>query len=204
MRLLLLDNFDSFTYNLLDYLQQLGCEVLVRRNDVPLAELLALVPAAVVLSPGPGTPAGAGNLLAVIEAFHQRLPMLGVCLGHQALGQFFGGEVVRGARPMHGKVSDIAWTVPDVLWQGLPARMAVTRYHSLAVSGLPPALEALAVTTDARAEIMALRHRSLPLHGVQFHPEALLTTYGLAMLGNWVQSCIIATTAPAPPAGLLG
>ncbi|NVO84837.1 anthranilate synthase component II [Hymenobacter terrestris] len=204
MRLLLLDNFDSFTYNLLDYLRQLGCEVLVRRNDVPLAELVALAPEAVVLSPGPGTPAGAGNLLAVIEEFHQRLPMLGVCLGHQALGQFFGAEVVRGARPMHGKVSDVIWTVPDMLWAGLPARMAVTRYHSLAVRGLPPVLEALAVTTDASAEIMALRHRSLPLHGVQFHPEALLTTHGLEMLGNWVQSCIIATTAPAPPAGLLG
>ncbi|MBT2557731.1 aminodeoxychorismate/anthranilate synthase component II [Hymenobacter sp. ISL-91] len=204
MRLLLLDNFDSFTYNLLDYLRQLGCEVLVRRNNVPLTELVALAPEAVVLSPGPGTPAGAGNLLAVIKAFHQRLPMLGVCLGHQALGQFFGGEVVRGARPMHGKVSDIIWTVPDVLWAGLPARMAVTRYHSLAVCGLPPVLEALAVTTDTRAEIMSLRHRSLPLHGVQFHPEALLTTHGLEMLGNWVQSCIIATTAPAPPAGLFG
>ncbi|WP_019948816.1 anthranilate synthase component II [Hymenobacter aerophilus] len=204
MRLLLLDNFDSFTYNLLDYLEQLECEVLVRRNDVPLAELRALQPEAVVLSPGPGTPAGAGNLLAVIEAFHQRLPMLGVCLGHQALGQFFGAEVVRGARPMHGKVSDINWTVPDVLWNDLPASMPVTRYHSLAVRELPPALEALAVTADERAEIMALRHRTLPLHGVQFHPEALLTTHGLAILGNWVQSCIIATTAPAPPAGLFG
>ena len=204
MRLLLLDNFDSFTYNLLDYLRQLGCEVLVRRNNVPLAELRALAPEAVVLSPGPGTPAGAGNLLAVIEEFHRQLPMLGVCLGHQALGQFFGAEVVRGVRPMHGKVSDITWTVPDVLWDGLPARMPVTRYHSLAVRRLPPELEALAFTADACAEIMALRHRTLPLHGVQFHPEALLTTYGLEMLGNWVRSCIIATAAPAPPVGLFG
>lgn len=202
MRLLLLDNFDSFTYNLLDYLRQLGCEVLVRRNNTSLAELRALQPAAVVLSPGPGTPAGAGNLLAVIEAFHRQLPMLGVCLGHQALGEFFGAEVRRGARPMHGKVSDIAWAVPDVLWQGLPAQMAVTRYHSLVLGPLPPALQVLAVTANEPAEIMALRHRTLPLHGVQFHPEALLTTYGLQMLGNWVQSCIIATTAPATPAGL--
>ena len=203
MRLLLLDNFDSFTYNLLDYLRQLGCEVIVRRNDAPLDELQALEPGAVVLSPGPGTPAKAGNLLAVIEAFQARLPILGVCLGHQALGEFFGAEVGRGQRPMHGKVSEITWTVPDVLWQGLPACMPVTRYHSLVLRDLPPVLETLAVTADASAEIMALRHRTLPLHGVQFHPEALLTPHGLALLGNWVKSCIIADTAPAAPAGRL-
>ncbi|MBT9394075.1 aminodeoxychorismate/anthranilate synthase component II [Hymenobacter sp. NST-14] len=196
MRLLLLDNFDSFTYNLLDYLRQLGCEVLVRRNDAPLAELRALAPEAVVLSPGPGTPAAAGNLLAVIGEFHARLPMLGVCLGHQALAEFFGAPVGRGQRPMHGKVSEISWVAPDVLWQELPARMPVTRYHSLVVGQLPPVLEALAFTTGAGTpELMALRHRRLPLHGVQFHPEALLTPHGLALLGNWVKSCIIAHTA---------
>ena len=201
MRLLLLDNFDSFTYNLLDYFRQLGCEVEVRRNDAPLTELRALAPEAVVLSPGPGTPRAAGNLLAVIKEFHAQVPMLGVCLGHQALGEFFGAEVGRGHRPMHGKVSEIAWAVPDALWQGLPARMPVTRYHSLVLGPLPPPLEALAFTTDGRAELMALRHRMLPLHGVQFHPEALLTPHGLALLGNWVKSCIIVTTAPAALAG---
>lgn len=197
MRLLLLDNFDSFTYNLLDYFRQLGCEVEVRRNDVPLAELRALSFDAVVLSPGPGTPAGAGNLLAVIGEFHQRVSMLGVCLGHQALGEFFGAQVVRGQRPMHGKVSDIDWTVPDALWQQLPGRMPVTRYHSLVLQHLPATLEALAVTADDTREIMALRHRTLPLHGVQFHPEALLTPHGLALLGNWVKNCIIAHPTPA-------
>lgn len=197
MRLLLLDNFDSFTYNLLDYFRQLECQVEVRRNDVPLAELRALSFDAVVLSPGPGTPAEAGNLLAVIEEFHAWVPMLGVCLGHQALGEFFGAQVVRGQRPMHGKVSDIDWTVPDEIWQQLPARMPVTRYHSLILQQLPDTLEALAVTADDTREIMALRHRTLPLYGVQFHPEALLTSHGLALLGNWVKNCIIARPTPA-------
>lgn len=197
MRLLLLDNFDSFTYNLLDYFRQLGCQVEVRRNDVPLAELRALSFDAVVLSPGPGTPAEAGNLLAVIGEFHARMPMLGVCLGHQALGEFFGAQVVRGQRPMHGKVSDIDWTVPDEIWQQLPARMPVTRYHSLILQQLPDTLETLAVTADDTREIMALRHRTLPLYGVQFHPEALLTSHGLALLGNWVKNCIIAHPTPA-------
>lgn len=201
MRLLLLDNFDSFTYNLLDYLKQLGCEVVVRRNDVPLPELEALGFEAVVLSPGPGTAAEAGNLLAVIEQYHQRLPMLGVCLGHQALGEFFGAQLGRGRLPMHGKVSEVEWTVQDPLWEGLPARMPVTRYHSLVLHTLPPVLEALAYTTGPVPELMAVRHRTLPLYGVQFHPEALLTPHGLALLGNWVKSCIIAPTPPVAPAG---
>ncbi|GGG46299.1 anthranilate synthase component II [Hymenobacter glacieicola] len=197
MRLLLLDNFDSFTYNLLDYLRQLGCEVLVRRNNVPLAELQALSFDGIVLSPGPGTPAAAGVMPAVIEAYHQQLPMLGVCLGHQALGEFFGAQVSRAARPMHGKVSEVAWLAPSPLSAGLPLRMPVTRYHSLVLDQLPPSLEALARTTTTEQEIMALRHRTLPLYGVQFHPEALLTPNGLALLGNWVKNCIIAQPAPA-------
>ncbi|UYZ61852.1 anthranilate synthase component II [Hymenobacter weizhouensis] len=202
MRLLLLDNFDSFTYNLLDYLEQLGCEVLVRRNDVSLPELQQLSFDAVVLSPGPGTPAEAGCMPEVIEFYHQRLPILGVCLGHQALGEFFGGRLRRGQQPMHGKVSEVVWTTPDPLWAGLPARMAVTRYHSLVLDALPPMLEPLAYTTGPAApELMALRHRTLPLYGVQFHPEALLTSHGLALLGNWVKSCIIAPTTPVAPAG---
>ncbi|WP_426490161.1 anthranilate synthase component II [Hymenobacter sp. 102] len=201
MRLLLLDNFDSFTYNLLDYLRQLGCEVLVRRNDVPLTELRQLSFDALVLSPGPGTPATAGNLLAVVREYYASKPVLGVCLGHQALGEFFGAQVQRGQRPMHGKVSDIEWTQPDALWQHLPVRMPVTRYHSLVVQHLPPCLQALAFTADESHELMALRHRTLPLYGVQFHPEALLTPHGLALLGNWVKNCIIAQSAPAPAGG---
>jgi anthranilate synthase/aminodeoxychorismate synthase-like glutamine amidotransferase len=156
---------------------------------------------AIVLSPGPGTPQEAGILGQVIAAWHQRVPMLGVCLGHQALGQFFGAELTRGARPMHGKVSDIAWTQPDALWSGLPARIAVTRYHSLILPRLPPALQVLARTTDEHQEIMAFRHQSLPIYGVQFHPEALLTSHGLALLGNWVKSCIIVQTGSAPVSG---
>lgn len=195
MRLLLLDNFDSFTYNLLDYLRQVGCEVEVRRNNVSLPEIQALAFDGIVLSPGPGTPAGAGVMPALIQEYHTRVPMLGVCLGHQALGEFFGARLRRGNRPVHGKVSEIEWQVSSPLSAGLPSRMPVTRYHSLILDQLPATLEALAYTTED-SEIMALRHRHLPLYGVQFHPEALLTPNGLALLGNWVKNCIIAHPAP--------
>ncbi|MGI4875335.1 MAG: anthranilate synthase component II [Janthinobacterium lividum] len=194
MKLLLLDSFDSFTHMLADYLRQLGAEVLVRRNDVPLAELRKLDMAGIVLSPGPGSPATAGNLLAVIEAFQQQLPMLGVCLGQQALGEFFGAGLRPAARPMHGKVSEIELLGDDPWLSGLPRRQLVTRYHSLAlaVGSLPAALQPLARTTDADQELMALRHATLPLYGVQFHPEALLTTHGLQWLANWLRCCNIA------------
>ena len=193
MRLLLLDNFDSFTFTLADYLRQLGAEVVVRRNDVPLVELEALVFDGIVLSPGPGTPAQAGVMPAVIQAFHQRKPILGVCLGHQALGEFFGGTVVRAARPMHGKVSDMRCDTAEPLFAGLPTAQPVTRYHSLIISEpLPPVLRPLAHTTGPQPELMAMRHRTLPLYGVQFHPEALLTPHGLAILANWLRCCIIA------------
>lgn len=196
MRLLLLDNFDSFTFTLADYLRQLGAEVLVRRNDVPLPELQALAFDAIVLSPGPGTPAQAGVMPAVIQAFHQTTPMLGVCLGHQALGEFFGARVVRAARPMHGKVGEIHCNPDEPLFAGLPATQLVTRYHSLVLGEpLPPEVVALARTTGSPPELMALRHRTLPLYGVQFHPEALLTPHGLAILANWLRCCIIAKTA---------
>ena len=193
MRLLLLDNFDSFTFTLADYLRQLDADVTVRRNDVPLAELDVPGFDAVVLSPGPGTPAAAGIMPALIRKFHQTMPMLGVCLGHQALGEFFGAEVGRAARPMHGKVTDMCCDPAEPLFAGLPAVQPVTRYHSLVVrEPLPPALLALAHTTGPAPELMALRHHTLPLYGVQFHPEALLTPHGLAMLGNWLRCCIIA------------
>ena len=198
MPLLLLDNFDSFTYTLADYLHQLGADVVVRRNDVPLAELRQLDFEGIVLSPGPGSPATAGNLLAVIEAYYQHRPMLGVCLGQQALGEFFGAQLRRAARPMHGKVSDIDLLGDDPWLAGLPRRQPVTRYHSLALetNTLPPVLRPLAVTANADRELMALRHATLPLYGVQFHPEALLTTYGLHWLRNWMRCCNIAPFAP--------
>ena len=193
MRLLLLDNFDSFTFTLADYLRQLDAEVTVRRNDVALDELQVPGFDAVVLSPGPGTPAAAGVMPALIRKFHRTMPMLGVCLGHQALGEFFGAEVGRAARPMHGKVTDMRCDPAEPLFAGLPAVQPVTRYHSLVVrEPLPPGLRALAHTTGPEPELMALRHRTLPLYGVQFHPEALLTPHGLAMLGNWLRCCIIA------------
>lgn len=194
MKLLLLDNFDSFTFTLADYLRQLGAEVVVRRNDVPLPKLRELHFDALVLSPGPGTPRHAGTLMAVIEEYHTQLPILGVCLGHQALGEFFGATLQRAARPMHGKVSEIETVGQSLLFAGLPQRLPVTRYHSLVLAAaLPPALEALAFTADsASPEVMALRHRSLPLTGIQFHPEALLTPHGLALLANWLHGCNIA------------
>lgn len=196
MRLLLLDNFDSFTFTLADYLRQLGAEVVVRRNDVPLAEIQKIDFEAIVLSPGPGTPAQAGVMPAVIQEFHQRVPMLGVCLGHQALGEFFGAAVVRSVRPMHGKVSEMQCDTSEPLFAGLPATQPITRYHSLVLSEpLPATIVPLAHTTGPFPELMALRHRTLPLHGVQFHPEALLTPHGLAILGNWLRCCIIAKTA---------
>ena len=195
MRLLLLDNFDSFTFTLADYLRQLGAEVVVRRNDVALPDLQVPTFDGVVLSPGPGTPARAGVMPALIQAFHQQLPMLGVCLGHQALGEFFGARVVRAGHPMHGKVSDMQCDPADALFAGLPARQPITRYHSLVLQEpLPASLLPLARTGGAQPELMALRHRTLPLYGVQFHPEALLTPHGLAILGNWLRCCIIAKT----------
>jgi anthranilate synthase component 2 len=193
MRLLLLDNFDSFTHTLADYFRQLGAEVLVHRNDVPLAELKKLNFDAIVLSPGPGTPSQAGVMPQLIREYYQQKPMLGVCLGHQALGEFFGATLGHAARPMHGKVSEINWRPDDSLFAGLPATLSVTRYHSLVLcEPLPASLLPLAHTLGPTPELMALRHAHWPLFGVQFHPEALLTTHGLAILANWLRCCIIA------------
>ena len=193
VRLLLLDNFDSFTFTLADYLRQLGAEVTVLRNDVPLARLQAQPWDGIVLSPGPGAPARAGILPAVIAHYHNQLPMLGVCLGHQALGEFFGATLRRAARPMHGKVATMRCQSGSGLFDDLPEYQAVTRYHSLVLAEpLPPALRPLARTHDAEAELMSLRHATLPLYGVQFHPEALLTAHGLPILANWLRCCSIA------------
>ncbi len=183
--LLLLDNFDSFTYNLVDYFGQLGLACRVHRQDVPLAEVVSEPYTAVVLSPGPGTPATAGNLLEVVAHYHQRLPMLGVCLGHQALGTFFGARLDRAARPMHGKCSPLLVSSPDDLFVGLPAQFNVVRYHSLLLYDLPAELRPLAYTPEG--ELMALRHTHWPLTGIQFHPEAVLTQYGLDLLANWAK-----------------
>ncbi|AKD02529.1 aminodeoxychorismate/anthranilate synthase component II [Pontibacter korlensis] len=182
--LLLLDNFDSFTYNLVDYFGRLGVEVKVVRNDVPLQELQKLPVEAVVLSPGPGAPRGAGSLMEVIFHYHERVPMLGICLGHQALGEFFGAKLEKGLRPMHGKISEIICQA-DPIFEGLPATMPVVRYHSLVLRHVPESMIPLAHTQEG--ELMAFRHRELPLYALQFHPEAALTTYGLHMLQNWLR-----------------
>lgn len=182
--ILLLDNFDSYTYNLLHYFGQLGIEAHVIRNDVPLAEIEKLNFEAIVLSPGPGIPKNAGNLLAVIEKYYQTKPMLGICLGHQALGEYFGATLQKGIRPMHGKISEIICR-QDSIFKNLPTQMPVVRYHSLVLTAATPVLLPLAFT--AEQELMAFRHVSLPIYALQFHPEAYLTTYGLEMLRNWAQ-----------------
>jgi anthranilate synthase component 2 len=180
--ILLLDNFDSYTYNLLHYFEQLGIAAHVIRNDVPLAEIEKLNFEAIVLSPGPGIPKQAGNLLAVIDKYYQTKPMLGICLGHQALGEYFGATLQKGIRPMHGKISEITCR-PDGIFKDLPNHMPVVRYHSLVLKEISPVLVPLAYTQEQ--ELMAFRHVSLPLYALQFHPEAYLTTYGLDMLRNW-------------------
>ncbi|GEO03019.1 glutamine amidotransferase [Adhaeribacter aerolatus] len=181
---MLLDNFDSYTYNLLDYFGQLGIQAQVVRNDVPLAAFEKLDFQAIVLSPGPGVPQHAGNMLAVIHKYHQTKPMLGICLGHQALGEYFGATLQKGIRPMHGKISEIICR-KDAIFDNLPDKMPVVRYHSLVINNESPVLVPLAYTADQ--ELMAFRHVSLPLYALQFHPEAILTTYGLDILRNWAR-----------------
>jgi anthranilate synthase component II len=186
--LLLLDNYDSFTYNLYQYLGELGVTTRVVRNDVMTAdEALALGPKAIVISPGPGNPDQAGITLELIRKAAGRVPLLGVCLGHQALGQAFGGQVVRAPKLMHGKTSEIHHD-GQTIFRGLPNPFTATRYHSLIVAreSVPATLEISAWTEDGL--VMGLRHRSLPMEGVQFHPESILTTAGKDLLRNFVEA----------------
>jgi anthranilate synthase component 2 len=188
--LLVLDNYDSFTYNLVQYLGELGAEPAVYRNDALTVEAaLALAPDAIVVSPGPGAPADAGISVPLIRAAAGRVPVLGVCLGHQALGEAFGASVVLAERLMHGKTGEVAHA-GNGLFQDLPSPLTVMRYHSLIVAstGLPSELEITAWSADRHpgAEIMALRHRALPLYGVQFHPESIATREGKRLLGNFL------------------
>jgi anthranilate synthase/aminodeoxychorismate synthase-like glutamine amidotransferase len=187
MKILLLDNYDSFTYNLYDYLQQTGVACTVWRNDTfALESIDAAGFQAIVLSPGPKRPADAGLMMQVIERYHQHLPILGICLGHQALGEFFGAKLVKAALPMHGKTSPVVHTAHP-LFQGIPSPFQVMRYHSLLLESLEGTPLDCVASTEA-GEIMALAHRSLPLLGVQFHPESILTEHGLPLLHNWVKS----------------
>jgi len=185
-RVLMVDNYDSFTFNLVQYLGELGAEVTVRRNDqIDVAGLRAARPDGLVLSPGPCTPDEAGVTLAAIRELSGELPILGVCLGHQAIGQAFGGRVIRNFRIVHGKSSPVEHGATG-LYAGLPRPFQAGRYHSLVVEreGLPAALEVTSWT--AEGEIMGLRHRTLEVEGVQFHPESILTEAGKPLLANWL------------------
>ncbi|WP_029008204.1 anthranilate synthase component II [Azospirillum halopraeferens] len=187
--LLLIDNYDSFTYNLVHYLGELGAEVVVRRNDaLTVAEAMAMKPDGIVLSPGPCDPDKAGICLPLIAAAERtRMPLLGVCLGHQAIGQAFGGNVIRAPQPMHGKVDNILHGGKGVL-AGLPSPFRATRYHSLVVErgSLPDCLKVTGETADGL--IMALMHKELPIHGVQFHPESIESEHGHAILQNFLNA----------------
>ncbi len=185
--LLLIDNYDSFTYNLVHFLGELGAECVVRRNDTLSADdALALKPKAIVLSPGPCTPNEAGICLDLIKAAGGKVPLLGVCLGHQSIGQAYGAKVIRAPLPMHGKLSKITHTNKGV-FKGLPSSFEVTRYHSLTVepSSLPACLEVTAQTEEGI--IMGLQHKSEPVHGVQFHPESIASQCGHALLANFLE-----------------
>lgn len=190
--LLMLDNYDSFTYNLVQYLGELGADVHVYRNDaVTLQQIEAMRPERIVISPGPCTPNEAGISLEIIRQLGGRIPILGVCLGHQAIGQAYGGKVVHAGRVMHGKTSSIHHTGTGV-FSGLPNPYQATRYHSLVVdkASLPDCLEVTAWTRNADGsieEIMGLRHKTLPVEGVQFHPESILTEHGHALLKNFLE-----------------
>ena len=188
--LLVLDNYDSFTYNLVQYAGELGADPVVYRNDALSVEAaLALEPAAIVISPGPCTPREAGISVPLVRAAAGRVPLLGVCLGHQSIGEAFGGKVVRADRLMHGKTTMVAHT-GHPLFRGVPERFEAMRYHSLVVApeGLPAELEVTAWSSDRApgTEIMALCHRSLPVYGVQFHPESVATREGKRLLENFL------------------
>ena len=184
--ILMIDNYDSFTYNLVQYLGELGEQLVVKRNDaITIADVARLKPSSIVISPGPGRPTDAGISNALITTFTGKIPILGVCLGHQCIGEVFGGDVIRARRPMHGKTSQI-YHHKQALFRGLPSPFEATRYHSLVVKRqtLPNVLEVTAWTADQ--EIMGLQHRHYPVYGVQFHPESILTVVGKDLLRNFL------------------
>ncbi|MBB3114144.1 para-aminobenzoate synthetase component 2 [Paenibacillus phyllosphaerae] len=184
--ILVIDNYDSFTYNLVQYLGELGEQIIVKRNDeIDLEGIAALAPDHILISPGPCSPNEAGISLALLERFKGEIPIFGVCLGHQAIGQAFGGEVVRAEKLMHGKTSEILHDGKTV-FAGIPSPYTATRYHSLIVKRetLPDCLEITAET--AEGEIMGLRHKEYPIEGVQFHPESIITEHGLTLLRNFL------------------
>ncbi|GAB5524292.1 MAG: aminodeoxychorismate/anthranilate synthase component II [Roseivirga sp.] len=180
--ILLLDNYDSFTYNLVDYFNQLGITVKVFRNSDPLEEITAYAYQGIVLSPGPERPSSAGNLMKIITHYDGKLPLLGICLGHQAIGEYCGASLEKAAYPMHGKVSRVK-TSSGILFRDIPDEIAVVRYHSLVLRNLPEMLKPVAFAGNN--ELMAFESTTGKMMGIQFHPEAVLTEYGLEMLKNW-------------------
>jgi len=188
MKIILLDNYDSFTYNLLHYIGELGAEVTVHRNDqISVADVMKAKPDGIVISPGPGNPQQSGICLDLIKQASGKIPILGVCLGHQAIGEAFGGKVVRAPQPMHGKVSAI-YHEGRTVFKGLPIPFNATRYHSLIVerSGLPECLEVTAITADDGL-IMGLSHKQHNTHGVQFHPESIASEHGHELIKNFLE-----------------
>lgn len=183
MKVLVIDNIDSFVYNLVQYVGELGAEVVVRRNNIGAKEIRAINPDRIILSPGPGHPKDSGATLTVLNEF-RNIPTLGVCLGHQALGLTFGANVRRASRVLHGKTSEISHD-GKTIFKGLGNPFTATRYHSLIVDNVPPCLEVSARTREG--EIMGLRHKDYPIEGVQFHPESVLTTQGKILIGNFLE-----------------
>jgi para-aminobenzoate synthetase component II len=183
--IIVIDNYDSFTYNLVQYLGEMGHELRVFRNNrVTLDEIDALKPSHIVISPGPGAPHDAGISEKVVQIFHKTIPILGVCLGHQAIGEVFGGKIVRAPSLMHGKTSPI-YHDSKTVFKGLPQGFPATRYHSLVVTDIPAALEVSAQTKDG--VVMGLRHRGYPVEGIQFHPESIMTVVGKQLLANFME-----------------
>jgi anthranilate synthase component II len=185
MKIAVIDNFDSFVFNLIRYLKELGCEVEVMRNHEIKRDVLEAADG-ILLSPGPGVPKEAGDLLAIIEQFHASKPMLGVCLGHQALGEFFGANLIKSQVPIHGEARSIHILENNYLFQDLENELSVGRYHSWVLE-LNLEVPLIPTAVDEKGEVMALRHKTLPVYGVQFHPESILTPNGRKMLENWVK-----------------
>lgn len=184
MKILLIDNYDSFTYMLGDYIKQTGATcVVMRNNEISIEAIEAIAPQALVISPGPGTPSTSGSLMEVLKRVTDKYPILGVCLGHQALGELYGAKLIRAEVPKHGKTDEVKHN-GDQLFKGIPPSFLATRYHSLVLVQIPEELEVLAQTQSG--EIMALKHRSKPLYGIQFHPESCMTEHGLTLISNFL------------------
>lgn len=183
--ILIIDNYDSFTYNLVDYFNQIGCTIIFKKNDVTIEEIEKLHFNGIVISPGPETPQKAGITLKIIEKYHQSHPILGICLGHQAIGEYFGANLEKLKKPKHGKISLINLKKDDI-FENMPSSIQVTRYHSLIIRNLSNSLQITSISTDDN-EIMSIKHKFLPIWGIQFHPEAHLTQHGIRILENWVR-----------------